>query len=97
MEIVQGYIHQAKFIDSGDFVTSVSAEHVRTKGAGYATITARNQWPNPGRPPRIWVERGTRRGVRLRSGKRPFSKTRTRLRQVSIERVFAEPLRKVLN
>lgn len=94
--IMQSFIYQSGFIDSGDFVSSVEAEFVRTRGIGYATVAPRDQWPAPGRPPRIWYERGTRRGKKLRKAGGGFAKTRTRLRQMSYQGI-ADRIAKVLN
>ena len=95
-EILQSYIYQAGFIDSGHFVSDVEVVKVQTRGIGYYKVAPFHQWPAKGRPPRIWVERGTRRGVKLRPGRTPFAKTRTRLRQRGLGEI-ASRITKVIN
>jgi hypothetical protein len=96
-EILVGYIAQAGFIDTGAFVSSVGYEMHRERGVGYAVVRPTAVWPEPGRPTRTWLERGTRRGVRLRRGRRVFQSTKTRLRQVSLARVFEDRITRALN
>lgn len=96
-DILIGYIHQAGFIDTGGFISSIETEHPREKGAGYGSIKIKDQWPTPGRPTRIWFERGTRRGKTLRKGGRGVAKTETRLRQMSFDSIFLGRIEKALN
>lgn len=96
-EILQSFIHQAGLIDTGRLVSSVHSEFTQTRGAGFAKVAPDAVWPDADRPTRIWLERGTREGKRLRSGKRPFSKTKTRLREIAYQRHFADRITKALN
>lgn len=99
VEILQSFIHQAGLIDSGRLVSSVHSEYTQTRGAGFAKVLPAQGavWPKKDRPTRIWLERGTRGGTRLRSGKRPFSKTKTRLREIAYQRHFADRITRALN
>lgn len=84
-DILTQFVAQAGFIDTGSFISSIGVEVKRSRGAGYATVRPTAVWPNPGRPTRTWLERGTRKGAKLRTANRPFSKTKTRLRQVGVK------------
>jgi hypothetical protein len=92
VEILQAYTWQGGFVDSGDWVTSIHSEFIQNRGIGYAKVL-----PSAPLPPRIWGERGTRRGVKLRKGVGMFRKTKTRLRQLSYEQFFGGRIRRVLN
>lgn len=96
-DILTQFVSQASFIDTGAFVGSVGSEFTQEKGSGFAVIRPTDVWPAAGRPPRIWYERGTRAGTKLRKAGGGFAKTRTRLRQTSLGPVFEARLQRALN
>lgn len=96
-EILQGYIHQAGFIRLGSFVTSVEAEHVQQRGAGYVVVRPDEVWPKADRPTRTWFERGYRGGEKKRKANTGFAKTRSRLRSLSPDSYFLKRLGEALN
>lgn len=96
-EILQGTIAAANFIDSGEFISSVTSIYKQERGAGFALVKPTAVWPEPGRPTRTWFERGTRRNVKLRKGGGGFAKTRTRLRTVGLGPVFEDRIERALN
>lgn len=83
--ILAGYVSAAGFVKTGAFLKSIDSKLTRTgDAAGYVKIAPTDVWPEPNRPTRTWLEKGTRAGVKLRPAKGVFAKTRSRVNELSL-------------
>lgn len=87
----------AGVIDSGRYISSWASKFTQTRGAGFATVRPSDVYPKAGRPTRTWIDKGVRRGVKLRAGRNITSKTRTRARQLSLSGYFERLIQEALN
>lgn len=74
---------------TGEFYDSIEGE-VRPRRVGVVRSL-------DSREIRTWLERGTRRGVRLRKGSYMFTHARTKLNRLQMERFFLDRIVKRLN
>lgn len=99
-DILGASILQRGFVRTGAFLRSVETIAKRTDkdaSAGIVTVSVTDAYPNPGRPPKTWFEKGTRNGVRLRTGGYGFRKTADRLKGFDFEQYFGGRIREALN
>lgn len=98
--ILGAAISQRGFVKTGRFLRGIDTVAKRSDAddsAGFvAIVVADGAWPNGG-PTKTWFERGTRRGVRLRTGGYGFRKTATALRGHDFERYFGGRIREALD
>lgn len=98
--ILGAAISQRGFVKTGRFLRSIDTLSKRSdkdNSAGYTAVVVTDAYPEKGRPTRTWFERGTRRGVRLRTGGYGFRKAATALRQVDWEQYFGGRIASALN
>lgn len=98
--ILGAAISQRGFVRTGAFLRSIDTIGKRTNkdsSAGYMQIAVTDAWPEPGRPPKTWFERGTRKGVRLRTGGYGFRKTATALKRLDFEQYFGGRIREAID
>jgi len=96
-DIMASHIAAGGLIDTGRLLRSVDIIRVRSGGnIGYAYIAPTDVWPDADRPTRVWISRGTRRGVKLRKQYDIFSRTATRVRQID-QSFIADKIATVLN
>lgn len=98
--ILGAAISQRGFVKTGRFlrgVDTIAKRADKDNSAGFvAIVIADGAWPNGG-PTKTWFERGTRRGVRLRTGGYGFRKTATALRGHDFEQYFGGRIREALD
>lgn len=96
-DIMGSFIMQGGFVDTGRLLRSVDVDFIRTGGQiGYAKVLPTDVWPEPNRPTRTWIARGTRGGVKLRKQFDIFSRTSTRVRALD-QSFIADKISTVLN
>ena len=98
-EIMVGFISQAGFIATGAFISSTESVFKRRGRAevGFAKVTPSDSWKGvSGRPPKTWLARGTRGGVKLRKGSDVFRQTTTRVNAMKYDFIAAK-IAKALN
>ena len=98
--ILGAAISQRGFVKTGAFLRSIDTIAKRSdkdRSAGYVAVAVTDSYPSPGRPTKTWFERGTRRGVRLRTGGYGFRKTADRLKSFDFEQLFGSRIREALN
>lgn len=99
--ILGAAVLQRNFVKTGRFLRGIEAQAKRTSPgttAGYVAVTvADGAWPEKDRPTKTWFERGTRNGVRLRTGGYGFRKTADRLKSFDFEQYFGGRIREALN
>lgn len=98
--ILGSAISQRGFIQTGRFLRSIDTVAKRSDkdgSAGYVAVVVNDAYPEPGRPPRTWFERGTRRGIRLRTGGYGFRKTASALKTLDFEQYFGGKIRAALD
>lgn len=98
--ILGAAISQRGFVGTGSFLRSVDTLAKRTDkdaSAGYVAVVVTDAYPEPGRPTRTWFERGTRKGIRLRTGGYGFRKTADRLKAFDFEQFFGARIREALD
>lgn len=91
---------QRGFVRSGRFLRSIEALAKRQSpndSAGYVAVKFTDAYPEPGRPPVTWFERGTRKGVRLRTGGYGLRKSATALRAMDQDAIFVGRISEALN
>ena len=94
--LYHGFVIQGGFTDSGRFADSIYSDFRRRNAdvVGYAKVEARDAYPKADRPTASWMERGTRRGVRLRKGIRAGDKSARALRKLDFSQIFGGRLLK---
>lgn len=98
--ILGAAISQRGFVNTGQFLRSIETIAKRQNPddtAGYVAVSVGDAWPAPDRPTKTWFERGTRKGVRLRTGGYGFRKTATALRAMDFELIFLRRIASALN
>lgn len=98
--ILGAAVSQRGFVRTGAFLRSIESVAKRADkdaSPGYVAVVVQDAYPAPGRPPRTWFERGTRRGIRLRTGGWGFRKTATALRAFDFEQYFGSKIREALD
>lgn len=93
-------ISQRGFLQTGKFLRSidtVAKRRDRDESAGYVAIKVGDAYPMPDRPTRTWFERGTRRGVRLRTGGYGFRKSAAAMKTMDWEQIFGTRIRAALD
>lgn len=105
-EIQMGFISGAGFVATGNFLRDVDVEEHRTKAnaIGWIKVYPPNQYPNPDRPTRTWMEegrRGDRRAggerVRMRKGVGAFRKSAQRVNAMKYDQFILPRLAKAIN
>lgn len=89
-QMLAGFVRAGGFVNSGRFAGSTVVElHRRNSGAvGWVKVYTENQWPEPDRPTRTWMETGRRSGVKLRRGTYAYRKTAKKLNKVTYDEMF---------
>lgn len=93
-------ILQRGFVNTGRFLSEIETIAKRqnpNESAGYVAVSVGGTWPEKDRPTKTWYERGTRRGVRLRTGGYGFRKTATALRAMDFDPIFTRRISEALN
>lgn len=95
-ELYRGFVIGGGFTDTGAFADSITSDFRRRSKdvVGYAKVEVQDSYPKPGRPTATWMERGTRRGVRLRKGIRAGNKSARQLRKLDFSQIFGGRLLK---
>ena len=86
----RGFVAGGGFVESGRFVDSIASDFKRKSDGvvGYAKVSAPDSYPKPNRPPTTFMERGTRKGVKVRKAIRGGSKTASALRKLDFSQIF---------
>lgn len=98
--ILGAAILQRGFVRTGRFLRSIETVAKRANpdsSAGFVKVGVGGTWPESDRPTKTWFERGTRRGVRLRTGGYGFRKAATALRAMDFDPIFAQRIAEALN
>lgn len=86
--ILASFVAQAGFEKTGGFLRSIETKLTRSgSNVGFVTVAPTDVWPMANRPTRTWFEAGTRGGAKLRTGIGGFSKTTTRVKGMSYEKI----------
>ena len=91
-----GFVIEGGFTESGQFADSIFSDF-RRRGkdvVGYAKVAPAATWPKADRPTVTWMERGTRKGVKMRKGIRAADKSARRLRKLDFSQIFGGRLLK---
>jgi len=97
-DIMGSQILAGGFRRTGQLLASVDVVYVRSSKAaiGYAKILPTDVWPERDRPTRVWLSKGSRRGVKLRPGFDFFSRTTNVLKRLQPEERIAKRVQTVL-
>lgn len=90
---------QRGFVRTGRFLQGIESagKHSQKDTPGFVAITFGHKWPEPDAPTATWFERGTRKGVRLRTGGWGLRKTATLMRRMDYDDLYARRITAVLN
>ena len=94
--LYHGFVIAGGFVETGAFAESIYSDFRRSGDdvVGYAKVQPLDAYPKSNRPTVTWMERGTRKGVKMRKGIRAADKSARALRKLDFSQIFGGRLLK---